>query len=569
MGGHVTAEGPGFFARRVNLFGSNKQLAALCRPYLWSAGVVGLFATATGLLEGIGVSLLIPLISTFGLSYGTRKSSRAVALLERFGEHYSPTHRLFLVASVILGLVVLKCILQAVGSAFAVWINGRVAKDIGCALARRLHFTSYSFFLEHDSSRLLNILTTEWSKSAESIIVVLLQVATAATVMVFGALLFLVSWRLTLMVLVGGVLARVIQTRFEWRLRAVGTRTVASSEVLSSKILVAVFGARVIRLFHTQKQEQVQFEAAADSLRRDLQRSEWLMGTRGPALEAARTALLIIVLLTAILNGVSIPVLAAFLALVNRLQPHLQVLEQSSAKFASAAAHFGEVEWLLKTATDPAQPAGHLPLKPFESIRFEKVKFQYPNRNESAIDEVSFVLHPGRPTALTGASGCGKSTIVNLLMRLLEPSGGVIKVGDTQLSEIKLVEWLGACGIAGQDIDLVDGTIAENIAYGTAAMDRSLIEDAVRSAGADFVFDLPAGLETRVGTTGAGPLRRSASTHRHCPRAGQEAAIPDPGRSDQCHRRRDRRHHRGRFEESSEGDDRPGRQPQAHNPGLL
>ena len=503
-GGPVATQRVRFPWKMPVLLRAHPNLASICRPYLWATWVVAALASITGLLEGIGISLLIPLLASFSPSFEGGNQNRAMALLEHFLQGYSHSNRIVLVGGVILGLVILKCLLQACSAAFSAWITGRLGYQIIRVLGRRLHSAHYPFFLENEPGRLLNVLTTEAWKVAETILLLLQQIATAMTVVVFGLLLFLVSWRLSLVLLLGGLLARHLQRRFEHRLRRLGTHTVRYNEALGNRMLTAVFGARVIRLFHTQDLEQERLEAVADNLRVFLLKSAQVMAVRGPILESARTALLLVVLLTAILYGASLPVLAAFLALMNRLQPHLQLLEQSSASLASASAHFDEVEWLLAAASAVPEQMGRHPLAHFSELRFDEVTFQYPSRNEPAIENVSFVLRRGAPTALVGQSGSGKSTIIHLLTRLLQPTRGVILVNETPLSEIRLLDWLAACAVAGQDIDLVDGTIAENVAYGNAGLERSLVEEAIRSASAEFVYNLPQGLDTVVGRLGLG-----------------------------------------------------------------
>ena len=128
--------------------------------------------------------------------------------------------------------------------------------------------------------------------------------------------------------------------------------------------------------------------------------------------------------------------------------------------------------------------------------------FDYGSRDDPALNRASFVLRRGRSTALIGPSGAGKSTVINLLCRLLEPTSGTIKVDGQPLSRIRVSDWLSRIAIAGQDIDLIDGTIAENIMYGRGAIDPATMELAVRSARADFIFDLPQGLDTVVGPRG-------------------------------------------------------------------
>ena len=486
----------------LNLFGANANLSALARRYFWTAAIVTALAVSTGLLEGVGVGLLIPLLSTFTNDLGSSRGG-ALGLIQRFAEGYSRNERLLIVSSVIFGCVVLKSLLQVVANRFASWVDGAVGHDIRCALADRLHEVGYSFFLVEDPARLLNILSSESWKASEAVRVVLSRLAEAAGVLVFSVLLLTVSWKLSMLVLAGGLITRLVQRSGEAELRALSAHTVVANQHLADRMLFSVFAARLIRLFHSQEAEQKLFDQASDDLRRANLQVESISSALGPLLEAMHGLLFVIVLLVAVFTGVSLPVLAAFLVLMNRLQPHLRAFEQSGAAFASSSAHFKEVEWLLERADKPVTPAGDLPFdRLHREIEFENVTFEYRDRGDPALSNASFRLRRGRSTALIGSSGAGKSTIISLLCRLVEPVSGTIKVDGQPLSRIKISDWLNSIAIAGQDIDLIDATIAENISYNRTDMDGSGIEQAARDAGADFIEDLPLGLETLVGSQG-------------------------------------------------------------------
>jgi subfamily B ATP-binding cassette protein MsbA len=112
-------------------------------------------------------------------------------------------------------------------------------------------------------------------------------------------------------------------------------------------------------------------------------------------------------------------------------------------------------------------------------------------------------IQPGTNTALIGKSGAGKTTIVNLLCRLVEPQAGTIRLGQTLAADIDLQSWRSRVAIAGQDSELVTGSVEENIAYGRPDATAAEIEDAARAAGADcFIADLPQGYATSVGPSG-------------------------------------------------------------------
>jgi subfamily B ATP-binding cassette protein MsbA len=509
----------------LNLFGSNSNLAALSRRYLWTAFVVTFLALSIGLLEGVGVSLLIPLLSTFTGSFSAPGGGGALGLIQRFAEGYSRTERLLIVSSVIFAFVVLKSTFQVLANTFAAWVEGRVGQDIRCALSDSLHSVGYSFFLVQEPARLVNILATESWKASDAVRILLNRIAAIAAVLVFSVLLLLVSWRLSLIVLAGGFIARWVQQRTDASIRELSNATVSANQLLADQMLFTIFGSRIIRLFHSQQAEHNRFETVSDGVRRSILRGERVYGTQGPLLEAMHGVLFLIVLLTAVFTGVSLPVLAAFLVLMNRVQPHLRLLEQSAASLAAAAGPFNEVEWLLKMRNTPPAPKGDLAFIGLrKGIEFDKVTFEYGDRGEPALMDASFELRRGRSTALIGASGAGKSTLINLICRLLEPVSGTIKVDGQPLSRIRISDWLNAIAIAGQDIDLIDGTIADNISYGRPNAERTMMERAARSAGAGFVNDLPQGFETLVGPRG---LSLSAGERQRIGIARALARDPD------------------------------------------
>jgi ABC-type multidrug transport system fused ATPase/permease subunit len=116
---------------------------------------------------------------------------------------------------------------------------------------------------------------------------------------------------------------------------------------------------------------------------------------------------------------------------------------------------------------------------------------------------VSFAIRSGRMTAISGPSGAGKSTIINLLCLLIDPGTGRVRVDGADLRQFDRGAWLRAIGVAGQDIDLVPGTIADNIAWGAEGVSRAAVEQAARLAKLDFVDQLPNGLDTDVGAAAA------------------------------------------------------------------
>jgi subfamily B ATP-binding cassette protein MsbA len=219
--------------------------------------------------------------------------------------------------------------------------------------------------------------------------------------------------------------------------------------------------------------------------------------------------LFVAILLVGYRTGMSLPATTAFLVLLLRAQPYAQVVSKSRVGIAAARKSLVEVNWLLRcepaqrrVAAGVRQAADDQPIDFDRPIAFENVSFTFPNGNQ-ALHSASLSINPGVSTALIGRSGSGKTTIVNLVVRLLDPAGGTIRLGEQPIAAFDIDAWRSRIALAGQDIELVDGTVAQNIAYGRPGATHDEIVEMARTAGAHaFIERLPRGYETEVGEEG-------------------------------------------------------------------
>jgi ATP-binding cassette subfamily C protein CydD len=137
-------------------------------------------------------------------------------------------------------------------------------------------------------------------------------------------------------------------------------------------------------------------------------------------------------------------------------------------------------------------------------IRFEAVSFRYPDGRQ-AVQDIDLVIRPGETLALVGASGAGKTTLINLLMGFLQPQGGRIQVGGVPLQDIAPEAWRGQLAWLPQRPQLFPGSITDNIRLGMPSAGREAVQRAAALAQAgDFIEALPRGWDTRVGEAGQG-----------------------------------------------------------------
>lgn len=136
------------------------------------------------------------------------------------------------------------------------------------------------------------------------------------------------------------------------------------------------------------------------------------------------------------------------------------------------------------------------------TVNFENISFTYPNGTQ-VFNQLSFTIPAHKTAAFVGATGSGKSTIIKLLMRFYDANSGTISIDTTNITTVKLNDLRKSIGLVSQDIYLVDGTIAENIAYGTfSATTEEIISAAKMGQAHDFIMRLPHGYQTMTGENG-------------------------------------------------------------------
>ncbi len=137
-------------------------------------------------------------------------------------------------------------------------------------------------------------------------------------------------------------------------------------------------------------------------------------------------------------------------------------------------------------------------------IVFDSVDFRYGPDNRRALSGASFRIQRGRITGIVGASGAGKSTLIDLLCRQYDPEAGEIRIDGVPLTELILTQWTSRLALVSQTVQLFNGTIRENIAFGRpTAQEQDIVEAAVRAHAHDFILELPQGYETQMKDAGS------------------------------------------------------------------
>ena len=462
--------------------------------------VLGLLAS---LLEGAGIGLFIPLIA---LLLPNSPGNQVPPLLGRATAQlngYDPHTAAAILAGAIFALIFLKGVVQAANDSLAAYVEGRIGSGIRHAVASKLLELDYPFFLRADSARLSHIVATDCWFVQDAAHSTLTLIPAAAGLLVFAVLLAWLNFMLLLIVFVGGVAVQATLRLFERRQKELGFEFTRRNQRLWERLLTLVQAPRVIRLFGQQRREEERTSAAIEQLRHNVIASQTVKAVVQPAMDALMALLFLVVLIAGYWGGMSVPAITVFLLLLTRAQPHARTISTARFSLASLRGSLSEVEWLLAQPSPPTERHEKAEdLRIDRDIVVDEVSYAYPDGSR-VIDRLSAIIPAGEAIALMGESGSGKTTLVNLLCRLLEPQSGAIRLGDDDVATLDPASWRRRIAVAGQDSELVTGTVFENIAYGRADASLAEVTEAARAAGAEeFIKALPQGYDTRLGPSG-------------------------------------------------------------------
>lgn len=464
---------------------------------------LGLAATA---LEGIGIGLVIPLLNTV-LSDAASGNGWLFGLVDRFAAGLPQAQRGLFLGLAILAMIVLKNIVAFCNAYLQAWLYGRTGHRLREMLSRRLLSMDGRLSMTIPPYRLLNVISNESWRAADAVGTLLSMLVSVAAVVIFLVFLFAISPFLTLIVVLSFGLIQVLHDLASRHFTRLGQEVAERNKGLAQRMLHQVGAWRLIRLFDRAEFEAERFRTASDDVRRAGLALQARQNALGPLTEIAHAAVFLLIVYVAWRSGLSFGAAAAFLILLYRMQPKVRAIQSSVAALRGWQGSLDEVEWLMTVDAGSGRgEPGRLPCPALtDGISFEGVSYAYGNSETGAkaLHDCSFEVQAGRATAIIGRSGSGKSTVAGMICGLLRPDDGRILVDGMEIGTIDPLAWLHRIALASQELDLFDGTVAENIRYGAPDASDEAVEQAARAADADgFVRALPLGYRTPVGERG-------------------------------------------------------------------
>jgi len=276
---------------------------------------------------------------------------------------------------------------------------------------------------------------------------------------------------------------------------------------VTGRLSQALSGVRVVKTYTAERREDLVFAKGAHRLLRNVAKSMTGVSATTAFSNVVIGAIAVVMI---VFGGRAIAAgtmtggeLVQYVLFTGLMAMPIVQIASIGTQLTEAFAGLDRIQEILSTPREDAEDATRSAVEALDGdIEFDGVWFEY-NAGVPVLKDVSFHARPGTTTALVGSSGSGKSTLISLVMAFNRPTKGVIRVDGRNLLDLRLIDYRRHLGVVLQDNFLFDGTVAENIAYGTPHATREAIEAAARVAHADeFVQQFEKKYDTVVGERG-------------------------------------------------------------------
>ena len=413
------------------------------------------------------------------------------------------------------GRIIVEVLVVAVVAAFAQWLlsvcNNRitfsVSRDLRNEALRKIQTLPLSYLDSHPSGDIVSRMVADVDIFADGLLMGFTQLF-SGVLTILGTLLFMLSENvvITLVVvcitplslLVASFLAKRSYKYFQGQSSVRGEQTALVNEMIE--------GQKVVQAFGHEAESLDAFDEVNGRLQDVSLKAIFFSSMTNPATRFVNNIVYagvgLVGALYAVRGGITIGQLSVFLNYANQYTKPFNEISGVVTELQNALACAARVFELLDADDQIPEAENAAVLQPDGHVQLEDVSFRYlPDR--PLIEGLSLDVKPGQRIAIVGPTGCGKTTLINLLMRFYDVNGGAIKVSGTDIRSVTRASLRGSYGMVLQDTWLRAGTVRENIAYGKPDATLDEVVAAAKAAHADsFIRRLPEGYDTVIAEDG-------------------------------------------------------------------
>lgn len=395
-------------------------------------------------------------------------------------------------------------------SYFAAQVSVGIGRELRSKVFRKVQTFSQSEFDRISTSSLITR-TNNDVVQVQSFISVLLRISLMAPIMVVGGIVMALrkNVAMSMILLIAMPILLIFIFYFAGKIMSLSQEMQERLDRINLIVREKLTGIRVMRTFGMESYEEERFEKVNRSFMDHAIRLDSIMAGMIPGMNLIlyTTSVALIAFGGAqIIRGATIPIgdVIAMVQYVVQIMISVLMLSMVFLVYPRAAVSAKRIDEVLET--DPViQSPSHPIFEPNGKghLSFHNVSFTFPNATVPALQDLSFESGPGEVTAIVGSTGCGKSTLVNLIPRFYDVQQGEIRIDGIDIKDMEIDLLRSKIGIVPQKAFLFKGTIADNVGYGSPGISEGELMDALKIAqSADFVMEKEGGLQAMI-TQGA------------------------------------------------------------------
>ena len=473
------------------MFSEIKRLLPFVKPY-WRRATAALILLSSLVIMDLSIPLLIERI----INQGIEQHNQTVVIQTSL---------------IMLGLSVLSTVIAVANSILSVQVGESVARDLRDALFLKIQSFSFGNLDRQNTGQLMVRLTSDVA-ALKTLTQMTLRIGTRAPLLMVGSLILMVSTSPSLaltmlpLLLVTSVILVFFTTKMEPLFRIVQQKLDRLNSVLQENVA----GVRLVKAFVRANFEGQRFELANKNYTDESVRVMEFMSSMSPALTVCINIGMVIVIwaggFQSIYGTLTIGAIVAFTNYLLTTMTPLTMMANLSNNWANGLASARRVNEIFNTVPEilDVPEATALPEHAAGKVVFENVSFHYNgNGDEPVLESVNLTAEPGQTVAILGATGSGKSSLIDLIPRFYDVSGGRVLVDGMDVRQISQDSLLAQVASVPQETILFSGSVRDNIRYGRPqASDEEVVAAAKAAQAHDFIMHLSQGYDSHVEARG-------------------------------------------------------------------
>jgi ATP-binding cassette subfamily C protein len=470
-----------------------------------SASAVLLLTTAASATEGIGMVLLVQLLSVIGGELPDNAVINAVLTVLAFLGIPATAEGLL---GAFVGLIALQSVVGYARDQSIARLQFDFVDGLRHDCFEALLTAEWRWVAPHRPADLANLMLVEMSRVGLGVQSGLALLAAMVAALAYLGAALVIAPGLTSVVLVSSGVILLLLARFNREAYSLGQVQVAANRSLLQTLQDSIGSIKLAKVLGNERGHLARVKDAIAGLRnaqlsfaRNTSLSRAIFQVCGGALLALYVYLGLKVL------AVPLPELLTLVIVFARLMPLLMNAQQHGSRCINMLPAFAEVSEFLATSRAARQTAVASEPRPIQlsrAIELRDVSLAYSGRERPVLDGVSLTIAAGQITTIMGPSGAGKSSLADIIISLVIPDAGQLLVDGQPVSGADRQGWMRSIAYMPQEIFLFPGTVRDNLLWARPCADDASLVAALRRAAADFVLELPEGLDTQIGHAGAG-----------------------------------------------------------------